>query len=163
MSARPQGRWRRGDFAMVWSRLPRSSRDTRRWQRRVWDGDPSPARLGWPGPRRYFGGRVRHIRGLRVLARCPRSKGACGRWWVAGAETVLLVAPAPRAEGWNRVRARLAASACQPSEAPAGWSRASACAGVVFGVGASAGLRSRPEWRWRDLHSSATTSASGSG
>lgn len=55
--------------------------------------DPSPARLGWPGPRRHPGGRVRHIRGMRVLVGCPRSKGACGRRWVAGAETVLSVAP----------------------------------------------------------------------
>jgi hypothetical protein len=36
---------------------------------------------------------VWHIRGMRVLAGCPRSKGACGRQWVAGAETMLSVAP----------------------------------------------------------------------
>jgi hypothetical protein len=74
MSAWPQGRWRRGDFALVWSRLPGSSRVTRRWQRRVWDGDPSPARLGWPGPRRHPGGKERGV--------CMAHPGDAGPGWV---------------------------------------------------------------------------------
>jgi hypothetical protein len=84
MSARPQGRWRRGDFSLVWSRLPGSSWVTRWWQRREWDGDPSPAWLGLGGFLVAVSAAfVWHFRPLRVLARCPRSRGACGRPWVA--------------------------------------------------------------------------------
>jgi hypothetical protein len=59
MSARPQGRWRWGDFALVWSCPPGSWRDSRRWQWRVRDGVPSSARQGWPGPRQHPGDRER--------------------------------------------------------------------------------------------------------
>lgn len=56
----------------------------------MWGGDPSPARLSLGGIMAAVSAAfVWHIRALRVLAGCPRSRGACGRPWVARAEKVL--------------------------------------------------------------------------
>jgi hypothetical protein len=77
----------------------------------VWDGDPSPARMGLGG----ILAAVREvvvwlIRALQGLAGCPRSRGACGRPWVAGAEKVL--SGAPRA-GCGAARGGLVSGVCE--------------------------------------------------
>jgi hypothetical protein len=126
----------------------------------VWGGDPSPARLSLGGILAAVSATfVWHIRALRVLDGCSRSRGACGRPWVAGAEKVL--SGAPRA-GSGAARGGLESSArgVRGLRVPAFGGVDRLVPGMCRGGvrrGASVGLRSRPDWRWRDLHSSAST------